>query len=166
MPQKSQANGAASHAPSSYPYHARVPFLFSSVCGKGWKQAEADLVVGGEGDGDAFPAEDGTGIATVGDNNLVRSDDGDDGGGADGVALWSLELAAAFGGSDTTAKLLDFPVHPCETPFHSLFPLNLLLRRLFDLLIHDLVHPVLASHGHLRETNTKLKLALNCISNS
>lgn len=54
-------------------------------------------MVGGEGNRDAVPAKYGTGIPAVGDDDLLRRDNGNDGGSSDGVALRSPEFATAIG---------------------------------------------------------------------
>ena len=79
---------------------------------------ENDLVIGGERDGYAFPAEDGAGVAAVGNDEFVRRDDGDDGGGSDGVAVGSLELAPAGEGLVALAPAINLVVHASESILH------------------------------------------------
>lgn len=97
-----------------------------TVAGNPRARTWADLVICGEGDGDAVTAEDGSGVAAVGDDDLGLSDEGDDGGGANRITLRSTELAAAVRGLDRVAPFMHFAVHPREASLHRLPPLNLL----------------------------------------
>ena len=99
---------------------------------------ENDLVIGGERDGDAVAAEDGAGVAAVRDDDFVRRDDGDDGGGSDGVAVGSLELAPAGEGLVALAPAINLVVHASESVLHRQLPLQILARAV-NLFIHDLV---------------------------
>lgn len=54
------------------------------------------LVINGERDSDAVSAKHSAGVAAVRDNDLLRSHDGDHGGGSNGVALRSLGVAPAI----------------------------------------------------------------------
>lgn len=111
-------------------------------------------MIDGKRNGDAVPAEDSAGVATIRDDYLVGSDNGDDGGRADGVALWSLELAAAgvdAVASSAAAPVADILIHFRKALEHRLLP----QRRAYglELVFHDFMHPFSAPRSHLQLTN-------------
>lgn len=80
-------------------------------------------MIDGKWNRDAVSAKHGAGIAAIGDDDLFGSDDGDDGGGSDGVALRGLKFAATSGdGNAAAAAVADFLIHLRETLDHRLFP--------------------------------------------
>nr|GLL20881.1 tropinone reductase homolog At1g07440 isoform X2 [Ipomoea trifida] len=110
-----------------------------------------------EWDGDSIPAKNGARIAAIGHNDTFRCYHGNYGGGSDGIALRSLQLAAATGargGVGSAWPVGNFLVHFGEAPGHHLLPFRLLAA---DLALDDLVHSISALHRHLQNPRTEIR---------
>lgn len=110
-------------------------------------------MIGGKRYGLALTAKDGSGVTTVSDDNLIRRDNSDNGGGSDGLALRLLKLATTVGSCvdgalDPRGHLL---VHAQEAPLHRPLPLLMMNSFVFYLLLHHLMEPLLTLRRHLKK---------------
>lgn len=112
-------------------------------------------MIGGKGDGDAVTAENSAGVTAVGHDDFLGRDDGNDGGGSDGVAVRSLKLASTSDSLAATVPTLHFVVHASETLLHSVLPFQI-LTRFVNFFLHDFVKPLLTHSRNLKLTTTKI----------
>lgn len=85
-----------------------------------WKLVEREwyFVVRREGNGNSGTAENSTGVAAVGDDDFVGSEDGDDGSGSNCVAVRSLELASTVESLVALAPAKNLFIHASKTVMH------------------------------------------------
>lgn len=114
-------------------------------------------MVGGERDGLAATAEHRPRVAAIGDDNFLRSDDGDHRRGTDGVALRRLEFAAAGDANAIDVAIVpcnDLLVHAREASLHHALPSVLSAAVEAQLFLHHLVEPLLALGSYLKLINS------------
>lgn len=116
-------------------------------------ERETNLVIGRERNWPAIAAKHGSGIAAVGDDDLIRRDDGDDRRRSHGVALRRLELAPASGCQTAVVPRDHLLVHAREASLHRASPLR---RRIFafELFLHQLMQAFSAFRRHLKTRRT------------
>jgi len=107
-----------------------------------WKEISTErewyLVIWRERNGNSATAEDGTGVAAVGDDNFVPGEDGDDSSGSNCVAVRSLELAPTVESLAGLTPAEHLFIHASETALHQCSPVQSVIP-LVNLFVQNLV---------------------------